>query len=46
MIDDLSEQEPQVIEKKVVVEKIPADYENLKTTNEQLENSSHQSVTI
>lgn len=37
MIDDLSEQEPQVIEKKVVVEKIPADYENLKTTNEQLE---------
>ena len=37
MIDDLSEQEPQVIEKKVVVEKIPADYENLKTTNERLE---------
>lgn len=37
MIDDLSEQEPQVIEKEVVVEKIPADYENLKTTNEQLE---------
>lgn len=37
MIDNLSEQEPQVIEKKVVVEKIPADYENLKTTNEQLE---------
>lgn len=37
MIDDLTEQEPEVIEKKVVVEKIPADYENLKTTNEQLE---------
>lgn len=37
MIDDLQEQEPQVVEKEVVVEKIPADYENLKTTNEQLE---------
>ncbi|MGX7375262.1 hypothetical protein ACWOEQ_10835 [Enterococcus asini] len=37
MIDDLTEQEPEVVEKKVVVEKIPADYENLKTTNEQLE---------
>ena len=37
MIDDLTEQEPEVIEKKVVVEKVPADYENLKTTNEQLE---------
>lgn len=37
MIDDLIEQEPEVIEKEVVVEKIPADYENLKTTNEQLE---------
>lgn len=37
MIDDLSEQEPEIIEKEVVVEKIPADYENLKTTNEQLE---------
>lgn len=37
MIDDLTEQEPEVIEKEVVVEKIPADYENLKTTNEQLE---------
>lgn len=37
MIDDLSEQEPQVIEKKVVVEKIPADYETVKATNERLE---------
>ena len=37
MIDDLTEQEPEVIEKEVVVERIPADYENLKTTNEQLE---------
>lgn len=37
MIDNLQEQEPEVVEKKVVVEKIPADYENLKTTNEQLE---------
>ena len=27
MIDDLTEQEPEVIEKKVVVEKVPADYE-------------------
>lgn len=37
MIDDLTEQEPEVIEKEVVVERIPVDYENLKTTNEQLE---------
>lgn len=33
MIDDLSEQEPQVIEKEVVVEKIPDDYHDLKSSN-------------
>ena len=32
MIDDLSEQEPEVIEKEVVVEKMPSDYERLKRT--------------
>ncbi|HAR1750834.1 TPA: hypothetical protein IZ476_001040 [Enterococcus faecium] len=33
MIDDLTEQEPQVIEKEVVVEKIPNDYHDLKSSN-------------
>lgn len=33
MIDDLSEQEPEVIEKKVVVEKVPDDYHDLKSSN-------------
>lgn len=37
MIDDLTEQEPEVIEKEVVVERIPADYETVKATNERLE---------
>lgn len=37
VINDMSVQQPEVIEKEVVVERIPADYENLKTTNEQLE---------
>lgn len=37
MIEDLNEQEPQVIEKEVVVERIPDDYEKIKLTNEQLE---------
>lgn len=37
VINDMSVQQPEVVEKKVVVEKIPADYKNLKTTNEQLE---------
>ncbi len=32
MIDNLQEQEPEVIEKEVVVEKIPSDYERLKRT--------------
>jgi len=36
MIDDLTEQEPEVIEKKVVVEKVPDDYEQVKVLNEQL----------
>lgn len=36
MIDDLVEQEPEVIEKEVVVEKVPSDYEEIKTLNEQL----------
>lgn len=33
MIDGLTEQEPQVIEKEVVVEKIPDDYNDLKSSN-------------
>ena len=37
MIDGLTEQEPEVIEKEVVVERIPADYETVKATNERLE---------
>lgn len=37
MIEDLNEQEPQVIEKEVVVEKIPSDYESLKSKNERLQ---------
>lgn len=37
MIEDLNEQEPQVIEKEVVVEKVPSDYESLKSKNERLQ---------
>lgn len=37
MIEDLNEQEPQVIEKEVVVEKVPSDYESLKNKNERLQ---------
>ena len=37
MIDNLQEQEPQVIEKEVVVEKVPDDYEKTKEINQQLE---------
>ena len=33
MIDDLTEQEPEVIEKEVVVERIPDDYNDLKSSN-------------
>ncbi|KAF1303710.1 DUF3102 domain-containing protein [Enterococcus sp. JM9B] len=33
MIDDLTEQEPEVIEKEVVVEKVPDDYNDLKSSN-------------
>lgn len=33
MIDDLSEQEPEIIEKEVVVEKVPDDYHDLKSSN-------------
>lgn len=33
MIDNLQEQEPEVIEKEVVVEKIPDDYNDLKSSN-------------
>lgn len=37
VINDMSVQQPEVVEKEIVIEKIPDDYENLKTTNEQLE---------
>lgn len=37
MIEDLNEQEPQVIEKEVVVERVPSDYESLKSKNERLQ---------
>lgn len=37
VINDMSVQQLEVVEKEIVIEKIPADYENLKTTNEQLE---------
>lgn len=37
MIDELNEKEPQVIEKEVVVEKVPDDYEKMKEINQQLE---------
>lgn len=37
MIEDLNEREPQVIEKEVVVEKVPSDYESLKSKNERLQ---------
>lgn len=37
MIDELNEKEPEVIEKEVVVEKIPDDYEKTKEINQQLE---------
>ena len=38
MIEDLGEQEPQVIEKEVVIEKFPDDYEFYKSQNEALRN--------
>lgn len=38
MIEDLGEQEPQVIEKEVVIEKVPEDYEFYKNQNETLRN--------
>lgn len=38
MIEDLGEQEPQVIEKEVVIEKVPDDYEFYKSQNETLRN--------
>lgn len=37
VINDMSVQQAEVVEKEIVIEKIPDDYENLKTTNEQLE---------
>lgn len=39
-IDDLSEQEPQIVEKKVVVEKVPDDYEAIKKSYSKLEKES------
>lgn len=38
MIEDLGEQEPQVIEKEVVIEKVPEDYEFYKSQNVALRN--------
>lgn len=43
MIDDLNEQEPQVIEKEVVVEKIPSDYKELKQLSTEI-SSENQSL--
>lgn len=43
MIEDLNEQEPQVIEKEVVVEKIPSDYESLKQLSTEI-SSENQSL--
>ncbi|NVN78365.1 hypothetical protein GM526_15000, partial [Enterococcus avium] len=42
VINDMSVQQPRVIEKEVVVEKIPDDYENLKQSYSQLEERSSQ----
>lgn len=42
VINDMSVQQPKVIEKKVVVEKIPDDYENLKQSYSELEERSSQ----
>ncbi|MEQ7199897.1 hypothetical protein [Enterococcus avium] len=42
VINDMSIQQPKVIEKKVVVEKIPDDYENLKQSYSELEERSSQ----
>ena len=43
MIEDLNEQEPQVIEKEVVVEKIPSDYKELKRLSTEI-SSENQSL--
>ena len=43
MIEDLNEQEPQVIEKEVVVEKIPSDYKELKQLSTEI-SSENQSL--
>lgn len=43
MIEDLNEQEPQVIEKEVVVEKIPSDYNKLKQLSTEI-SSENQSL--
>ena len=42
VINDMSVQQPRVIEKEVVVEKIPDDYENLKQSYSELEERSSQ----
>lgn len=42
VINDMSIQQPRVIEKEVVVEKIPDDYENLKQSYSELEERSSQ----
>ncbi|MDT2425125.1 hypothetical protein P7D66_22545, partial [Enterococcus avium] len=42
VINDMSVQQPRVIEKEVVVEKVPDDYENLKQSYSQLEERSSQ----
>lgn len=43
MIEDLNEQEPQVIEKEVVIEKIPSDYKELKQLSTEI-SSENQSL--
>ena len=43
MIEDLNEQEPQVIEKEVVIEKIPSDYKELKRLSNEI-SSENQSL--
>lgn len=43
MIEDLNEQEPQVIEKEVVIEKIPSDYNKLKQLSTEI-SSENQSL--
>lgn len=43
MIEELNEQEPQVIEKEVVIEKIPSDYDELKRLSNEI-SSENQSL--